>query len=84
MDAIVSSGDKNAIAIGQALGMRWNNFMWSAALQSMQGGMIQMQQSFSELHASVTVGLNSADLPQLMGTHPGTPAIADHLISDED
>lgn len=84
MDAIVSSGDQNAIAVGQALGMRWNGLMWTAALQSMQSGMAQMQQSFSELHASVTVGLNSADLPQLPGNTPNTPALPDHFVSDEE
>lgn len=85
MDAIVASGDQNAVAIGQALGLRWQGLMWSAALQSMQSGMAQMQQSFSELHASVTVGLNSADLPQLPGTHPGTPALPDnHFVSDDE
>ena len=84
MDAIVASGDQNAMAIGQTLGLRWNQIMWTAALQQMQSGIVQMGQGFSELHASVSIGLNSADLPQLTGTHPGTPAIADHLISSED
>jgi len=31
MDAIVSAGDNNAIAIGQSLGQRWNGLMGTAA-----------------------------------------------------
>jgi hypothetical protein len=65
MDAIVASGDQNALLVGQALGQRWNNLMWTAAIQTMQGGMIQMQQQFDELHTSVTVALDAT--PQLPG-----------------
>ena len=75
MDAVVASGDQNAIAVGQALGTRWNGLLWTAALQTMQTGMVQMQQQFGELHASVTVGLGAADLPQLTGNTMNTPAL---------
>jgi hypothetical protein len=39
--------------------------MWTAAIQTMQGGMLQMQQQFDELHRSVTVALEVQ--PQLPG-----------------
>lgn len=73
MSAIVAAGDQNAIAIGQGLGQRWNHLLWTSAIQEMQGGMIQMQQSFTEMHASVTVSLNSQ--PQL----PGSAALLEGL-----
>lgn len=63
MDGIVQSGDQNAIAIGQALGQRWNQLMWASALQSMQGGMVVMQEQFSQLHTSVSIELNQPQLP---------------------
>jgi hypothetical protein len=62
MDAIVQSGDQNAIAIGQALGQRWNTLLWSTALQAMHGGMVQMQQQFEELHMSVSLELSQPQL----------------------
>lgn len=76
MDAIVASGDQNALAIGAALGGRWNNLMWSAALQTMQTGMVAMQAQFEELHSSVTVQLAPVDQQKLLGgNHLGTPAL---------
>jgi hypothetical protein len=69
MDSIVASGDQNAIALGQALGQRWNNLLWSTALQTMQSGMVTMQTQFEELHASVSVELGTAQ-PQLPDAGP--------------
>lgn len=83
IDGLVATGDQNAIAIGQALGMRWNGLLMSAALQQMQVGMVEMSTQFKELHASVSVGLNSATLPQLTGTHPATPALSEHFETDD-
>jgi hypothetical protein len=68
MDAIVQMGDQNALAIGAAIGQRWNQLVWTSALQTMQGGMVQMQQQFEEMHQSVSLTLGT---PQLPGTHPG-------------
>jgi hypothetical protein len=74
MDAIVASGDQNAINIGNALGQRWNQLLWASAIQSMQTGMVTMQQQFSELHTSVSLELNSQ--PQLTGS-PDLPALTE-------
>lgn len=74
MDAIVASGDQNALAIGAALGQRWNSLMWTAALQTMQGGMVEMQQQFEELHASVSINLNVP--PAINGGSIHAPALA--------
>lgn len=63
MDAIVQAGDQNAIAVGQALGQRWNQLMWTAALQSMQSGMVDMQTRFEEMHTSVSLTFNQPQLP---------------------
>jgi hypothetical protein len=81
MDAIVQAGDQNAIAIGQQLGQRWNHLLWSSAIQTMQGGMVQMQQQFTELHASVSCNLSDVDSNLLAGNHPETPALES---ADED
>jgi hypothetical protein len=78
MDAIVQAGDANAIAVGQALGQRWNNLLWTAAIQTMQGGMMQMQQQFEELHTSVSVSLDQQ--PQLPGSNLSQP----QLEADDD
>lgn len=67
MDAIVASGDQNAIAIGQALGSRWNQLIWTAALQTMQGGMMTMQEQFSQMHQSVNLTLTDIDPKRLPG-----------------
>jgi hypothetical protein len=67
MDAIVASGDQNAITIGQALGTRWNQLMWTAALQTMQGGMVTMSNQFEEMHQSVRLTLTDIDPKQLAG-----------------
>ncbi|NJP10746.1 MAG: helix-turn-helix domain-containing protein [Leptolyngbyaceae cyanobacterium RU_5_1] len=66
MDAIVAAGDQNALTVDRTLGQRWNNLLWSAALQEMQVGMVQMQSQFEEMHHSVTVSLNHQ--PQLPGS----------------
>ncbi|UBF28315.1 hypothetical protein K9N68_10790 [Kovacikia minuta CCNUW1] len=67
MDSIVQMGDQNAITIGAAIGQRWNQLVWTSALQTMQGGMVQMQQQFEEMHQSVSLTLGT---PQLPGSHP--------------
>jgi hypothetical protein len=72
MDAIVTAGDNNALAIGQALGQRWNQILWTSALQSMQEGMLAMQASFEEMHQSVSITVNQ---PQLIGANPQTPRL---------
>jgi hypothetical protein len=84
MDALVAAGDQNAIAVGRALGMRWNSLLITSAMQTMQTGMMQMQDQFSQLHESVTVELTPSDLPSLPGNHPGTPALNPHFVSDEE
>jgi hypothetical protein len=68
MDSLVASGDANAIAVGQALGQRWNQMLLTSALQTMQSGMMQMQTQFDEMHTAIAVPLNTA--PQLPGTNP--------------
>ncbi len=65
MDAIVAAGDSNALTVGKALGQRWNNLLWTAALTEMQTGMVQMQASFEEMHQSVAISLDYS--PQLPG-----------------
>ena len=75
MSDIVEAGDRNAIQMGQALGQRWNNLMWSAALQTMQGGMLTMQRQFNEMHASIATSLDAESLPQLTGNHTSTPSL---------
>ncbi len=72
MDAIVAAGDTNALTVGRALGQRWNNLLWTAALQEMQTGMMQMQSSFEEMHQSVAITLEHT--PQLIGS-PTTPQL---------
>jgi hypothetical protein len=69
MDAIVHMGDQNAIAIGSAIGQRWNQMVWATALQTMQGGMIQMTEQFAEMHQSVSLSLGT---PQLPGNDPNS------------
>lgn len=63
MNDIVAAGDQNAIQMGQAMGQRWNNLMWTAALQTMQGGMMTMQRQFGEMHASVATSLSIEAYP---------------------
>jgi hypothetical protein len=51
--------------------------MWTAAIQTMQGGMVQMQQQFEELHASVSLELNTQ--PQLGGSVFDAPSLPEAI-----
>jgi hypothetical protein len=73
MDSLVASGDANAIAVGQALGQRWNQMLLTSALQTMQSGMLQMQTQFDEMHTAIAVPLNTA--PQLPGSNLSQPQL---------
>lgn len=59
MQAIVEAGDRNAIQIGQTLGKRWNQLLWTTALQTMQDGLLEMQEQFAELNTSAFLALPS-------------------------
>lgn len=83
MHDIVLAGDQNAIQMGKALGKRWNDLMWSTALQTMQGGMLQMQRQFNEMHSSIATSLDAEYLPQLTGNHPGTPSLPEAEADDD-
>jgi hypothetical protein len=76
MDELVAAGDQNAIAIGQALGVRWQQTMMTAAFTTMQQGMVQFSQQFGELNASVALAA-SPNQPQLTGTGMFTPTLED-------
>lgn len=65
MEAIVAATDQQAIAMGQAIGQRFNNLMWTTAIQTMSSGMVQMTQQFSEMHEAIALPLR--DAPQLLG-----------------
>lgn len=78
MEAMVATGDQKAIATGAELGQRWNELMWASAIQTMQVGMVQMTQQFSELHTSLDFSFSQ---PQLPGGEPTTLQFAP---ADED
>jgi hypothetical protein len=84
MDAIVQAGDRNALQIGQTLGQRWNSLLWTAALQTMQTGMVEMQAQFDELHTSVSLGLTSVNQGQLTGSNPNALEAASDEVDFHD
>jgi hypothetical protein len=63
MEAIVAASDQNAIALGQAIGERFNSLMWATAMQTMNSCMIAMQRQFQEIHNAVAIPLH--EVPQL-------------------
>jgi hypothetical protein len=82
MDELVAAGDQNAIAIGQAIGMRWQEKLMTAALTTMQQGMVQFSQQFGELNAAVALAA-SPDQHQLTGTGIHTPTLVDDWEASE-
>ena len=75
MDGIVAAGDQNALAVGQALAARHTQIMWTAYLQNMQSGFMQMQNQFEELHASIDVSFSEIGLPSLSGISHTPPQL---------
>jgi hypothetical protein len=76
MDELVAAGDQNAMAIGQALGIRWQQVLMSEALTTMQKGIVQFSQQFTEIQTAIAISA-SATQPQLTGTGIQTPALED-------
>ncbi|MGH3056327.1 MAG: hypothetical protein ACRDL7_15240, partial [Gaiellaceae bacterium] len=54
--------------VGQAIGNRFVQVMWTTAIGTMQAGMSQMGHQFSEMHSAIALPLNEA--PQLPGMSP--------------
>jgi hypothetical protein len=73
MEAIVNASDQQAIAIGQAIGQRFVQVVWTTAIGTMQHGMTQMGQRFDEMHQAVALPLQHS--PQLPGSDPTSPRL---------
>ncbi len=67
MGDIVAQNDQRAIAMGQALGQRFNSVLFAAMMQEMGNGLTQMHQGLGELTSSLNCALPAVDRAALTG-----------------
>ncbi len=70
LGAIAQQNDERAIAMGKALGERFNSVLFASMMQEMNTGFLQMQQGLGELTSSLGCALPGVDRAALTGGKP--------------